>query len=96
MSSKNNLVIISVKLEVIILEVGIVLCKKPLEGSLISLIGARLIYLESLGLLEYIEMYNLLLELANLITYFLNRVSLSLGNLGGSRSLGRHYIVNIT
>jgi hypothetical protein len=96
MSSKNNLIIISIKLEVIILKVGIILCKKPLEGFLVSLIGARLIYLKSLSLLEYIEMYDLLLELANLITYFFNRVSLSLGNLGGSRSLRYYYIVNIT
>jgi len=75
------------------LKVGTVLCKKPLEGSLISLIEAGLIYLKSLSLLEYIEMHNLLLELANLIIHFLNRVSLSLGNLGGSRSLGHYYIL---
>jgi hypothetical protein len=83
------------KLEVIILKVGTALCKKPLEGFLVFLIGARLVYFKSLGLLEHIEMHNLLLELANLITHFLNGVSLGLGNLGGGRNLRHHYIVDI-
>jgi hypothetical protein len=71
----------SVELEVIMFEVGTALYEEFLEGFLVFLIGARLVYFESLGLLKYIEMYNLLLELANLITYFLNGVSLGLGNL---------------
>jgi len=77
------------------LKVGAALCEKSLEGSFVSLIGAGLVYLKSLGLLKRIETYNLLLELANLITYFLNRVSLGLGDLGGNRSLRRYYVVNI-
>jgi hypothetical protein len=81
MSSEDDLVMMSIKLEVVVFEVGIVLYKESLEGSLISLVGARLVHLEGLGLLKYMEIYNLLLELANLITYFFNRVSLSLGNL---------------
>ena len=92
MSSKYNLVVVSLKLEVVVLKVGTILYKEPLEGSLVSLIEAGLVYLKSLGLLEGIEIYNFLLKLANLITYFLNRVSLRLGDLRGSRSLRRHYI----
>jgi hypothetical protein len=79
-----------------VLKVSIILYEKSLEGFLVSFIGAGLVYLESLGLLERIEMYNLLLELANLIIYFLDRVSLGLGNLGGGRSLRYYYIINIT
>ena len=95
MSSKNNLVVVGFKLEMIVFKVGTALYKESLESFLISLIGARLVYFESLGLLERIEIYNFLLELANLITYFLDRVSLGLGNLGRGRSLRRHCIVNI-
>jgi hypothetical protein len=93
MSSKDDLVVIGFKLEVVVLKVGSVLYKEPLEGFLVSLIGAGLVYFKSLGLLEYIEMYNLLLELANLITYFFNRVSLGLDNLESSKSLRYHYIL---
>ena len=95
MSSKNDLVIIGFKLEIVMLKVGTVLYEESLEGSLVSLVGAGLIYLKSPGLLEYIETYNLLLELANLFAYFFDRVSLSLGNLGGGKSLRRYYVVNI-
>jgi hypothetical protein len=66
MSSKDNLIIIGIKLEVIVLKVGLVLGKESLEGSLISLIRARLIYLISLSLLSYIEEINLLLKSYNL------------------------------
>jgi hypothetical protein len=76
----------------VVLKIGTILCKKSLKGFFISLVGARLVYLKSPSLLEHIEIYNLLLELSNLIAYFLNRVSLSLGNLEGSKSLRRHYI----
>jgi hypothetical protein len=92
MSSKNDFIIIGFKLEIVMFKVGTVLYKESLEGFFIFLVGARLIYLESPSLLEYIEIYDFLLELANLFTHFLNRVSLSLGNLRGSRSLRHYYI----
>jgi hypothetical protein len=85
-SSKNNLIIVSFKLEVVMLKVNIILYKESLKGFLISLIGAGLVYLKSPDLLEYIEIYNFLLKLANLFTHFLNRVSLKLGTLEGNRS----------
>ena len=95
MSNKNNFIIISFKLEIIIFKVDIILYKEFLKGFLVSLIGARLVYLKSLGLLKYIEIYNFLLELANLFAYFLNKVSLNLDNLKEGRSLKYYYIINI-
>jgi hypothetical protein len=49
-----------------VLKVGSALNKKSLKGSLISLIGAGLVYLIGLGLLSYIEEINLLLKGYNL------------------------------
>jgi hypothetical protein len=74
MSSKDNLVIVGIKLEVIVLKVGSALGKESLEDSLISLIRARLIYLISLSLLSHIEEINLLLESYNLGHYILDTI----------------------
>jgi hypothetical protein len=72
MSNKDNFIVISIKLKVVILKIGSALGKESLEGFLISLIGARLIYLISLCLLNYIEEINLLLESCNLSYCVLN------------------------
>jgi len=77
----------------VVFKVSTVLDKEPLEGFLVSLIKAGLVYLKSLSLLERIEIYNFLLELANLFIYFFNRVSFNLGNLKGSKNLRHYYIL---
>jgi hypothetical protein len=81
MSSKDNLVIFSIKLDIIVLKVYIILDKKPLEGFFISLIKAKLIYFIGLSLLDKVELYNLLLELFNLVHHLLG------SNIKGSRGL---------
>jgi hypothetical protein len=73
-SSKDNLVVISIKLEVIVLKVGLVLGKESLKGPLVSFIRARLIYLVGLSLLSCVEEINLLLEGCNLGYYILDVV----------------------
>ena len=52
MSSKDDFIIIRFKLKIVVLKVGTILYKKPLKGSLVSLIEAGLVYLKSLGLLK--------------------------------------------
>ena len=69
--SENNLIIISTKLLVVVLKVGPILGEKSLEGSLISLIKFRLIYLIGSSLLDSIEKVDLLLKLGNLAYHFL-------------------------
>jgi hypothetical protein len=71
MSSKDNFIIIDIKLEVMVLKVGLILGKKFLEGFFISFIEAGLVYLIGLGLLSRIEKINLLLEGCNLGRYIL-------------------------
>ena len=71
MFSENDLIIIGTKLLVVVLKVGPILGKESLEGSLISLIKFRLIYLISFNLLNNIKKVNLLLKLGNLAYYFL-------------------------
>ena len=71
MFSKNDLIIMGTKLLVVVLKVGLTLGKESLEGSLVSLIRFRLIYLISFSLLSSIEKVNLLLKLGNLVSYFL-------------------------
>jgi hypothetical protein len=73
-SSKDNLIIISIKLEVIVLKVGSALGKESLEGSLVSLIRAGLVYLIGLSLLSYVKEINLLLEGCNLGRYILGTI----------------------
>jgi len=55
MSSKDNFVIIGIKLEVIVFKVGLALGKESLEGFLVFLIRAGLVYLVGLGLLSCVE-----------------------------------------
>jgi hypothetical protein len=89
--SKDNLVVIGVKLVSIVFKVGLVLGKESLEGFFISLIGAGLVYLISLGLLNQVEEINLLLEGYNLSFYALGIVVI-LANIQGSKNLKYHYI----
>jgi hypothetical protein len=53
-------------------KVGLALGKESLEGSLVSLIGARLVHLIGLGLLNHIEEINLLLKSYNLGRHILS------------------------
>jgi hypothetical protein len=72
--SKDDLVVIGVKLEEIVLKVGSVLSKELLEGFFVFLIGARLIYFVGLCLLSRVEKINLLLEGCNLGRHVLSIV----------------------
>ena len=71
MFSKNDPIIMGTKLLVVVLKVSPILGKESLEGSLISLIKFRLIYLIGFSLLDSIEKVNLLLKLGNLAYHFL-------------------------
>jgi hypothetical protein len=71
MSGKDNLVAFGIKLEVIVLKVGTTLSKELLESLFVFLIRAGLVYLVGLGLLDRVELHNLLLELSNLVCYLL-------------------------
>ena len=86
--SKNDPIIISTKLLVVVLKVGLILGEKSLKGSLISLIRSRLIYLISFSLLDSIKKVNLLLKLSNLAYYFLGIIIIIRGGWG----LRYHYI----
>jgi len=74
----------------VVFKVSTVLGEKSLEGFLISLIGARLVYLVGLGLLGYIEKVNFLLKHYNLCCRVLSIIVAI--NIGRSRSL-RYYCV---
>ena len=75
----------------IVLKVGIALGKESLKGPFISLIRFRLIYFIGLGLLDYMEGIDFLLELGDLVYYFLSRVFVITSSRGG-RGLRSYYI----
>jgi hypothetical protein len=72
-------------------KIGMALDKEFLKNSFIFLIGTRLIYFISLGLLNYIKSINLLLEGCDLFFYFFNSIFITV-NTRGNRSLRRHYM----
>jgi hypothetical protein len=71
-SSKDNFVVIGVKLEVIVLKVGLVLGEESLKGFFLSFIGAGLIYLVGSSLLGYIKEIDFLLESCDLDYHILD------------------------
>ena len=74
----------------IVFKVNTVLGKEFLEGFLVSLIGAGLVYLIGLNLLGRIEEINFLLKLCDLYRYILGIIVTT--NVRGGRSLRYYYI----
>ena len=79
-----------IKLVSVVFKVSTVLGKESLEGSLISLIEARLVYLIGLGLLGRIKEVNFLLEHYNLYRHILGIIITI--NIRGGKSLRYHYV----
>ena len=94
MSGKDNLVVVSSELKLIVLKVSITLSKESLKRSLVSFVRAGLVYLVSLSLLNYVKTVDFLLESSDLVNELLGvNSALGMSSVGGGRSLRRHRIL---